>query len=298
MWLSVGLIAPLAFGFLGDVFWGFDLLANFRPHAGVVLAVAAAAWWWVDREVAGVMAFAALVGLASVLPAFVGSVPRPAGPSIEIVTFNVGVSNPQRGDVAAFLAAEDPDLVFLFESSFEWEDAMERADLPLTQISIVPRGQVAGVTVLASNRLDPAPLEIEVGGEAAAVAVTIGSTRVDVIGVHPPSPTTGARAESRDRMLAATGDWVASRANPVIVLGDFNATPWSASFRSLRWRGGLVDTLAGGGLQGTWPDGWGPLMIPIDHVLIGRGLGAEDRRTGPSFGSAHRPVLITVGPTG
>jgi endonuclease/exonuclease/phosphatase (EEP) superfamily protein YafD len=99
-------------------------------------------------------------------------------------------------------------------------------------------------------------------------------------------------------MLAATGEWVASRDNPVVLVGDFNATPWSASFRTLQRRGLLHDTLWGAGLQASWPEGWGPLSIPIDHVLHTADLGSVDRRTGPSFGSAHRPVLVSVGPTG
>jgi endonuclease/exonuclease/phosphatase (EEP) superfamily protein YafD len=36
-------------------------------------------------------------------------------------------------------------------------------------------------------------------------------------------------------------------------------------------------------------------MIPIDHVLHTGGLGSTDRRTGPAYGSAHRPVLVEIG---
>jgi len=172
---------------------------------------------------------------------------------------------------------------------------MERAGLPLSLVSVVPRGRTAGVTILAATDLQPTAIEVDVGGEAAAVSVWIGDQVVDVIGIHPPSPTTGERSARRDAVLAATGDWVASRSNPVVVVGDFNATPWSAAFRGLQWRGLLANTLAGAGIQASWPDGWGPLSIPIDHVLHTRELGSETRRTGPSFGSAHRPVLVTIG---
>jgi endonuclease/exonuclease/phosphatase (EEP) superfamily protein YafD len=84
----------------------------------------------------------------------------------------------------------------------------------------------------------------------------------------------------------------------VVVVGDLNATPWSHAYGVLRLGGGLVDTLRGRGLQPTWPEGWGFLMIPIDHVLHTRGLGSADRRTGPAFGSTHRPVLVRIGVAG
>ncbi len=96
-------------------------------------------------------------------------------------------------------------------------------------------------------------------------------------------------------MLSAAGDWAASRDGPVVVLGDFNATPWSAAYRELRWRGGLIDSMSGNGLQASWPVAWGVFSIPIDHVLHSPDLGSNGRRTGPSFGSAHRPVIVSIG---
>lgn len=296
--VAIALTLPVVLGLFGRVHWWLDLLANFRPHAGVVLLVGAAVWWRFDAEAAGILAFAGVIGAASLLPALVGSQPGPAGDGIEVMSFNVGVSNPHRDDVARYIADEQPDLVFLFESSFEWEAAMERAGLPLRIVSIVPRGQVAGVTVLASTHVEPTAIEVDVAGETAAVTVTVDGARIDVIGVHPPSPLSAARADRRDRMLAATGDWVATRDRPVVVVGDLNATPWSEAHRILRWRGGLVDSLQGSGWQPSWPVGWGPLMIPIDHVLHTRDIGSTDRRTGPSFGSAHRPVVVTIGLAG
>jgi len=96
-------------------------------------------------------------------------------------------------------------------------------------------------------------------------------------------------------MLAAAGAWVRDRPGEVIVVGDFNASPWSHAFRGLRRNAGLIDTMRGAGLQPSWPDGWGVLALPIDHVLHTEGLGSEDRHTGPAFSSAHRPVLVTIG---
>ncbi len=73
-----------------------------------------------------------------------------------------------------------------------------------------------------------------------------------------------------------------------------NAWPWSAAFRRLTAAGNLDNSLTGHRLQPSWPDGWGPLMIPIDHALHGDDLVAVDRSTGPSLGSDHRPILVTV----
>jgi endonuclease/exonuclease/phosphatase (EEP) superfamily protein YafD len=188
------------------------------------------------------------------------------------------------------------DVVFLLESSFEWEDAIAREGIPMATVAVVPEGRLAGITILADPELRPRLLPTGLGpiDQAAAVELTVDGTKVVVLGLHPPSPVSRSRAEARDGLLENAGRWIADRSERSIVVGDLNATPWSAAYRELRWRGRLHDTLVGSGLQPTWPAGWGPLMVPIDHALHTDGLVTIERRTGPSLGSAHRSLVVTV----
>ncbi len=277
-----------------------DLVASFRVQQAAALIVLGLLALPAGRQVGGVVILAGILVASVVAPSWLGT-PRPIADDatrLELLSFNVGVSNPNRGEVAAFIAAEDPDVAFIFESSFEWEDALRDADLDLQIISVVPRGRVAGVTVLARPELRPGSLEVGIRGEVAALAVTVDGRRLEILGVHPPSPTSAARAGARDRMLAEAASWVSERDREVVVVGDLNATPWSHAFRALRDRAGLTDTRIGSGIQATWPAGAGLLAIPIDHVLVTGGLGFEDRRSGPAFGSSHRAVLVSVGLAG
>ncbi len=149
--------------------------------------------------------------------------------------------------------------------------------------------------MLASQEFSPKRIDLALRGEAAALSIVVDGEQIEILGIHPPSPISAPRSSRRDLMLRVAGDWAAARDGPVVVLGDFNATPWSAAYRALRWRGGLVDSLSGSGYQGSWPAGWGPFAIPIDHVLHTPDLGTTGRRTGPPLGSAHRPVVVSVG---
>jgi endonuclease/exonuclease/phosphatase (EEP) superfamily protein YafD len=300
-WAGVVIATLLVLSFLGSLFWVLDLAANFRPQASVVLVFLGIVAVAGRARVPGWTTLAVgLIGLVSLVPHLLDAPPPIAdgSPTIRIMSFNVGISNPNRTAVAEFIAHEDPDVVFIFESSFEWEDTIRGAGLPLQIVLVVPRGRLAGVTVLARPELRPGRLDVELGGEVAAVEVDLGDERVAVLGIHPVSPTSPSRASARDGLIARAADWVATRAGEVVVVGDLNATPWSHAYSTLRLRGGLVDTLRGKGLQPTWPQGWGALMIPIDHVLHTTGLGSADRRTGPAFGSAHRPVLVEIGVAG
>jgi len=83
--------------------------------------------------------------------------------------------------------------------------------------------------------------------------------------------------------------------NRGIIVGDFNATPWSPAFRRLasgRWRDAA--DVVGHGLRPTWPS-WTPLPIsPLDHVLVSRGLGVSEVNAADVPGSPHRALIVTV----
>lgn len=297
-WAGVAVATMSLLSFLGSIHWVLDLAANFRPQTSFALVVLGSVAVAGRAFGPGLPTLAVgFIGLVSLVPHLLATPPGIAdgSPTIRVMTFNVGISNPNRAEVAAFISEEDPDVVFIFESSFEWEDAIRDAGLPLQIVAVVPRGRLAGVTVLARPELRPGHVDVDLRGEVAAIGVDLGDERIEVLGIHPLSPTTGERAEGRDALIARATDWVATRPGEVVVVGDLNATPWSHAYSALRVRGRLVDTLRGRGFQPTWPEGWGVLMIPIDHVLHTPGLGSADRRTGPAFGSAHRPVLVEIG---
>ena len=301
--VGLGLVGATLGALLGEWWWPLDLLTSFHPQYAVALAAVALMHLALRSPASGgwFLAFA-LINSSIVAPYVVGGGGGTAtgDARLSILSFNVGVSNPMRRDIARYVAEEQPDLLFVIESSFEWEDALAAAGPPMAAIAIVPRGMVSGITVMADPDLLPRPVEVPFADpdEGAAVEVALGTERIVVLALHPPSPTSGDRAARRDGILSAAGDWVATLDRPVVVVGDFNATPWSSAFRALQVRGGLADTARGRGLQPSWPSGWGPAMIPIDNALHTGGLVAVDRETGPSFGSAHRPLTVTVAPGG
>ena len=149
---------------------------------------------------------------------------------------------------------------------------------------VLTRVPVGEVEHPRDARFGPSAVEITVRGPAPLALVVFGTD----------SPTTPARALRRDRVLDAAGSW--SRTQPArrVVMGDFNTTPWSPSFQRLLHRGRLFNSLDGFGLQPSWPTSNVLLGIPIDHALLGPALAATERATGPTFGSQHRSLLVTV----
>ena len=61
------------------------------------------------------------------------------------------------------------------------------------------------------------------------------------------------------------------------------------------WRiGGLTDAALGSPFRSTWISRVPLLGLPIDHVLVGRGLVPLVRRVVDDIGSDHLPVVVDL----
>ena len=85
--------------------------------------------------------------------------------------------------------------------------------------------------------------------------------------------------------------------NPVVVLGDLNATMWSPHYAALVEKTGLRNARQGFGVCLSLSDagGWKPWKaVAFDHCLVGGGIGVEAFRTGPYLGSDHLPIVAEL----
>ena len=69
---------------------------------------------------------------------------------------------------------------------------------------------------------------------------------------------------------------------------------YQSVLQSLEDSADLRNSAYGYGVQATWPSRAGPLGIPIDQLLYSRELTVTDRSTGPTFGSEHRSLWVTI----
>jgi endonuclease/exonuclease/phosphatase (EEP) superfamily protein YafD len=284
---------------LADRAWLFDLLANFRVQylwigvlAGVALAVNRL------RIPFAIVGLALLVNLVAVAPYWLGSIAEPVGEErLDILHLNTQAGNPAKSEVVDFVRNADADLVFLAEVTPVLAELLAAADLPFDVIAATPGTTPMGLVALARDGIATGRLTNLGVSEIPAMLVQarLGTRPIEILAFHASSPGEERRSANRDDQLAAAGALVSGRSTPMILVGDFNATPWTPALRRLL-DAGLVDAQRGRGVAGSWPAGWGPLMIAIDHLLHTPELTTTAYTYGDSVGSDHRSLHVTIAP--
>lgn len=112
-------------------------------------------------------------------------------------------------------------------------------------------------------------------------------------GIHAQRPGIKSFAERRDQFIELS-QRIKNESLPVIVAGDFNATPFSPTIRQMLETSGLRDSGAGFGWQPSWPTYAPVLWIPIDQILLSQDLQVYNSGTGSYIGSDHYPVFAEV----
>jgi endonuclease/exonuclease/phosphatase (EEP) superfamily protein YafD len=215
------------------------------------------------------------------------------------MSFNLLSTNESYSEVIDYIESVDPDLVFLHEASRPWEVAMEAAEMDYQLIRARSDDLIFGTLVLVRGRDVTAVSHGFAASAPRAVSLDYTpfgwATPLSVLATHPLAPTDQERADLRDAQLGFAGDWAADQDGAFVVVGDFNATPWSWPFRRMMSEAELRNSQLGFGLQPTFPSTSNLLLrVPIDHLVHSAALEVTSRRLGPALDSDHFPLVVDL----
>ncbi|OYW74030.1 MAG: hypothetical protein B7Z37_19385 [Verrucomicrobia bacterium 12-59-8] len=285
-------------GSLGRYGWLFDLLSHFRLQYVITCAIVVLYALIRRRTWLVLISLISLLWNAQIIHAFHQTaevVSTRNEKPLRLMTFNVLKENKDHVAAIEHVLKADADIVCLEEVDETWQSSLEplRVKYPhrveelsdgYFGIACYTRLPVRSFEVRRFTiwRLPTLVLNLDHLGRPLTFICT-----------HPEPPMDGLKAHEWREQLSGIGSLVADLNGEVIVAGDFNATPWCEGMRLLREKGGLdfhsVDPV--------WPPTWGlklPTRIPIDHVLVKRGLTVQKRVIGPEMGSDHRSVLVEI----
>jgi len=277
--------------------WPIELLTHLRPHliaaglSGAALCVLLGERW----EWAAISAGLALVNYGA-LPAPRWIKPQErltSTPGLSVVWANVWKKRHALERTLDWAKAQSADVILIGEfpdgdpAQFLADDYPHRVDTGptpretyVTRIVVFSRAPLEGVEMVPGPGPNHRPW--------VTCKVRVGETLLNLVAVHPTPPTTAKLQQERDVHIAAIGGRMAE---PFVLAGDFNATPWCPAFRLIPGRrvGGYL-------LAPTWFSNLPLLGLPIDHIMVSPALKASAYRVAPSTGSDHRALLARVHP--
>jgi vancomycin resistance protein VanJ len=237
-----------------------------------------------------------------------------AGDSLTVMTYNVFGWNSDAASVVATIRESGADVVAFQELNQEVAAAIE-AQLgdEYTYQFLRPVDGVTGMGVISRV---PAEVQDETIshsrwiGNPQILSLELGGREVVLLNIHAiAQPEYAAQRQEQAELVAA---YAASRTEPLIALGDFNATSTNGAIEVITgtledaWRGagsGFGHTFPGASVEespkSSRPKYFGMnvprWLIRIDYVFHSRHWRAIEARNGRIDGkSDHRPVIATL----
>jgi endonuclease/exonuclease/phosphatase (EEP) superfamily protein YafD len=285
---------------LKDLYWAFDVMTHFNVQyvIGLTLAlivglVVRLNWRWLALFVV------ALIPNIFILWPYFTPQPVHAAPEREpltLVAINVSTRSDHYDQVTDYIREVDADITVLLEVR---QDLLDHIDEALTDthphVYGVPSRFTLGSAFVSKHPFtiaDTVQLDSD-WRRFLKVAIEWEGRPVTFFSVHPFPPTAPRMAQSRNDEYRLFEVAVAAVDTPLVMMGDFNAAPWSSPIDRLTQVTGLRPAMLGFGAWPTWA--WlGVIQAPLDYMLVSPQWEVVDYEIGRSVGSDHRPVLAEV----
>jgi endonuclease/exonuclease/phosphatase (EEP) superfamily protein YafD len=216
---------------------------------------------------------------------------------LTVVTFNAHYANEDAARLAGYVAAENPDLVGIVELGSDMAKGLEAKLTSLPHRVLFP-GTVEGIGLYSRYPLELVHRRSEADSPEAwpALIVRVQAPRGPLtLALMHPAPPLRDLAVEHAAQLADFGRRLAATPGPVVVIGDLNSTPWSASYRRFRREAELEAAYPTALGPASWPSASPVALLPIDHVLA-RGFDVVSGARGPDLGSDHYPLRARRAP--
>lgn len=221
-----------------------------------------------------------------------------AGKTLKILQTNVLFINKDPARLRALIDGEKPDLIVTSETPPVFAEMLAglKSEYPYQDLH-PQKGNPRGLGVISKVKLEKAQrIHFDHKGVPSQLfTLRMGEEDITFVSIHPFTPTENIeRRDNEFRLIAEK-----FRKTPVdnlIVLGDFNATPFCTAYKDLLRDTKLRNARDGFGVYPSWPTFLPTpiLRIPIDHVLVSSNIGVSQFRTAAHIGSDHLPTITDI----
>ncbi len=314
---AVVLIAVTLAGLLQRLWWGFALLHHPRPQYAAGLVLVGLLLFIVKRRWLALLCLTAC--LLNVAVIYFASPPREASSprfNLQIAHLNLDRDNRNVAEVVGYIRSGrfPPDIVCLQEYTPVWDAELRRRLTGYRWAEAVPRSDSRGVAMLVRDastlRVDEVRVLQWLPGEQDRPTLAVRFARpgkpFTVLSLHTKRPQDVGTTTIQRRELDAAARWAAAEVGGIggtkapsgrslVVIGDFNTTPWSAAYGDFLTASRLHH-VSGGAIKGSTFPAWLPrfMSLPIDLCAATPDVLRFGASPGPDIGSDHRPLWVML----
>lgn len=266
---------------------------------GCLILLPFALWLRLRKRWYALLAFCFILNMATLSPyiAWTASASAPNVATFKVLQVNTLYLNKNPQLLLELIGKEKPDVITVAELNDTFAESLKTLLEDYPHQSLHPHTNTArGLAVLSKLPMegDEIVTFFDARIPAQRFDIIFNDTRIHFLSMHPFTPL--ANIASRDGDLRVAAEQYAE--NPpahFIVTGDFNATPWSPSFKGFTRSLTLKPARHRHGILPSWPSFFPALFrIPIDHVLVSQRLAVVDYKLGASVGSDHLPTIAVI----
>jgi endonuclease/exonuclease/phosphatase (EEP) superfamily protein YafD len=225
-------------------------------------------------------------------------------PQIRIESFNVNVRNQEYQAAIDLVRNDKPDVALFIEINDEWSKKLKIGLKDVFPYSF--RSPGGGLITFSQIPIqDAGGINLDGVGYNLIANLEVDGKLVHFIGTHPPAPVRPEKSQQRNLQLLALEKYIQQQQKPIIIVGDFNLTPWSPYYRKFIKNTGLHNTRLGFGTLPSWPNPTTyikniprllmPLInIPIDHCFVSKEFGVVDTHISGSANSDHAAIIADL----
>lgn len=296
--LSVPVCLFTLLGYLGNIYWIFDLCAHFKLQYAIILLVPCL-FFLIYRQfyIAAIFFLFFAMNLYEVSRLYFHSRQHTPEQFLKISSINLLASNRASQAVADYIHTINPDVLILLEFNERWQGELEAVLEAYPYKKMVPRSDNFGIAmfskieVQSTTELNLSPASVP----SLLATLCFNGQSLQILATHPVPPVGQQAFIFRNTQLASIASMKSTLGDYFVIIGDLNTSSYAPNFKRMLADMQLKDSREGFGILPTWPVGFFPLMVTIDHCLVSQKMTVKERTVGKDIGSDHLPIYVEVG---
>ena len=221
---------------------------------------------------------------------------KAVGTPLRVFVANVNTHSGDPAALASIIKRANPDILLLTEISDRWVNELalgttypHKIEIPRNNNFGMALYSRVGISRLVQTELGPNLPEI-----ISAILETDSGFRFQFIGVHTLPPSSIGGIERSQQVLTEIIKQNKGSDIPLLIGGDFNASPHSSLYKNFVAELGLTNVQHGFGYHRSW-NALSPYMrFTIDHLLYRGDIHVASYRTLEPFRSDHFPFIVEL----